>query len=199
MGIEKSKTMKDNYSERFSGINNPSKNDSVKIKKNQIIINFDNVSKYVKEFNLDLERIDGNNKFSNLFLSCQKGHKFNIQWSSFKVRKSCKYCYYESIRIPFHEIEKYEKYSRKIRLLTRFNFNRNKIQIDPNNLKNMNPSDYHIDHIYSISDGFTNRVNPEIISSYINLQILNKNDNLKKGKNSDISLTELLEKYSKII
>ncbi len=172
----------------------------MKIKKGQIIINFENVKEQLSLFNLSLLSIDGVNKFSNLKIKCDKGHIFDIKWSTFKSKidskNICRYCYYESIRIPLDRIEEFEKYSKKIRLLTRSTFNKNRKIIDPKNLKYKNSKEYHIDHIYSIYDGFINKINPNIISSVYNLQILTVDDNLSKGKRSDIRLSDLLEKIS---
>lgn len=197
-GEEKAIKLKNNLSLRSLGDNNPSKKDFVKNKKGQFIINYDNVNKYIKSFNLNLNSIDGDNKKAILNISCDKGHKFNIIWSSIRNRvNNCRYCYYESIRVPFDQINKFEKYSRKVRSLTRFVFNKNKSLIDIDGLKSLYPSDYHIDHIYSISDGFLNNIDPKIISSVNNLRVITKVENLKKGRNSNLTLEKLLELYNK--
>ena len=90
--------------------------------------------------------------------------------------------------------KEFEKYSRVVRSLTRGVFNRNKKIIDPNGLKEQESKKYHIDHIYSVSDGFLNDIDPKIISSECNLRVITQVDNLKKGKKSDITLEKLLEK-----
>ena len=194
-GEEKSNRLKDNLSLRIIGDFNPSKKDSVKIKKGQFIINFDNVYSMVSEMGIKLKSINGDNKFANLLLECKNNHNFHIKWINFRLRGICRYCYYESIRIPFEKIEKFEKYSQKVRSLTRFVFNKNKPLIDIDGLKTSYPSDYHIDHIYSISDGFLNNVDPKIISSVNNLRVISKDRNLKKGRKSDLTLDILLEMY----
>jgi hypothetical protein len=196
-GEEKTLEMKNNLKIRSLGDKNPSKDENVKIKKNQIIINYKNVSEHIDSLNLKLNSIDGDNKFASLNISCNKGHEFNILWSSLKNRKNiCRYCYYDSIRIPFDVIEKFEKYSRTVRSLTRFTFNKNKDLIDIEGLKKLDSEKYHIDHIYSISDGFLNNVDPKIIASVHNLRVISKSQNLKKGKISEQSLSELLDKFN---
>ena len=194
-GEEKTLEMKNNFRSRFLD-KNPSKRDDVKIKKNQIIINFTNVSEYVSKFNFRLESIDGDNKFAKLSMICNNNHKFDIKYINFKVRKICRYCYYDSIRIPFDVIGKFEKYSRTVRSLTRFTFNKNKDLIDIEGLKKLDSEKYHIDHIYSISDGFLNNVDPKIIASVHNLRVISKSQNLKKGRISEQSLSELLDKFN---
>lgn len=194
--IESSDKLRKNLSDRNRGNGNPSKCDNVKLKKGQIIINFENVDKYLNNLNFKLNSIDGDNKFAKLNIKCLNGHDFDIQWTSFRVKKICRYCYYDSMRIPFDEIEIFETYSKTIRSMTRFTFNRNIDKIENSELKVINSRDYHIDHIYSISDGFINNIDPKIISSYVNLRVLSKSDNLKKGRKSDILLEELYERYN---
>jgi hypothetical protein len=57
---------------------------------------------------------------------------------------------------------------------------------------------YNLDHKYSVYDGFINGIQPEIISSVNNLQILPEHENISKHKNSCITLQELLEGYNVI-
>ena len=52
--------------------------------------------------------------------------------------------------------------------------------------------DYHIDHEFSISEGFKNNVNPNIISAKENLEMLKSVDNLRKCGKCSITLDELL-------
>jgi hypothetical protein len=54
--------------------------------------------------------------------------------------------------------------------------------------------DYHIDHKYSVYEGFKNNVDVKIISSKENLQMLYYLDNLSKGVGCSIQLGELLIK-----
>ena len=107
----------------------------------------------------------------------------------------CRYCYYDSIRIPFDEIELFETYSKTVRSLTRFTFNKNKNIIDPDGLKELDSKNYHIDHIYSISDGFLNNIEPKVIASVNNLRVINKTENLKKGKKSNLTIEKLMDMY----
>ncbi len=195
---ETSKKLRKNLSDRSIGDNNPSKKDYVKIKKGQKIINFESVKEEFDKINYKLNSIIGDNKFSSICVTCDNDHEFTIKYVNFNKNKClCRYCYYDSIRIPFEQIKEFEKYSRVVRSLTRGVFNRNKKIIDPNGLKEVDSKKYHIDHIYSISDGFMNDVNPKIISSVYNLRVISQDDNLSKGKNSEITLEKLLNMYKK--
>lgn len=194
---EISDKLRKNLSYRSLGDKNPSKKDDVKKKKNQIIINYEYVSNYLNKFNFRLNSIEGDNKISKLNITCNENHTFDIQWASLKNRQNmCRYCYYDSIRISFDEIELFETYSKSVRSLTRFSFNKNKNIIDPDGLKELDSKNYHIDHIYSISDGFLNDIDPKIIASYHNLRIITKIENLQKGRKSGMELSELLEKIN---
>lgn len=59
--------------------------------------------------------------------------------------------------------------------------------------------DYHLDHIYSIYDGYKNRIDPKIIGSIHNLQIIPADINIKKNKKSWQTLEELINKYNSIV
>jgi len=198
MGLERSKKMKNIYREKFTGNKNPSKKDEVKIKKNQIIINFNNLYEFAKNKGFKLNLLFGENKNAKLNLTCTNNHTFDINYHSLHRGQGCKFCYYESLKIDSKDIEKFEKYSKKIRYSVRTTFRKYSDLIDPGNLKNTDKENYHIDHIYSIYDGFKNNIDPNIISSYINLKVIKKSENLSKGKRSEMTKEELLERYSKI-
>lgn len=53
------------------------------------------------------------------------------------------------------------------------------------------------DHLYSISDGFKNNINPEIISHPANCQIKTHKENQSKKSNSSITLDQLFERIEK--
>jgi len=56
-----------------------------------------------------------------------------------------------------------------------------------------------IDHKYSISKGFQDKISPEIIGSIVNLEILTHSKNSSKGRKCSISLTKLLNDYQNFI
>jgi len=53
----------------------------------------------------------------------------------------------------------------------------------------------HIDHIYSIKEGFANNVSPKLIGSIVNLQSLSSYQNRSKGSDSWITLDDLESAY----
>jgi hypothetical protein len=52
------------------------------------------------------------------------------------------------------------------------------------------------DHKFSIFDGFMNNIDPKIISSQGNLQILSAHDNVIKNFGSVISIHDLMSTYN---
>ena len=63
------------------------------------------------------------------------------------------------------------------------------------NYKKRGRDTYHLDHIYSISQGFKDGVLPEVIGNICNLRMLSASENRSKSQQCDILLEELLEKY----
>ena len=60
-----------------------------------------------------------------------------------------------------------------------------------------NPHDnnFHIDHIFSVADGFKNEISPEIIGNICNLRMLHHTANVKKSAKSEITMAELFHRY----
>ena len=57
---------------------------------------------------------------------------------------------------------------------------------------------FHLDHVYSITDGFKNNIDPKIIGSISNLQLLPAFLNIQKNYRSWITKDKLLEAYNKL-
>jgi len=72
-------------------------------------------------------------------------------------------------------------------------YRNNQNLINPNNLKRSNKS-YHIDHIFSIKQGFLINLPVEIVSHPCNLHMIHYKENLIKQDNCWIELNELLRK-----
>lgn len=67
-------------------------------------------------------------------------------------------------------------------------------KIDPDNLKRSR-IDFHLDHIFSISEGFKSNISPKIIGHWTNLRMLNAKENSSKNYKSDKTLEQLLNDY----
>jgi hypothetical protein len=72
-------------------------------------------------------------------------------------------------------------------------YNRHKDLLDPLGIKG---KDWHIDHIYSMTDGFINDVPINIISHVSNLRLISAKENYAKNKSSHKTLEALYEDYS---
>ena len=64
---------------------------------------------------------------------------------------------------------------------------------------NRSYEEYHLDHIYSISDGFKNEIPADVIANPNNLQMLWCLENMTKHGDSDVSIGELYVGYSKFL
>lgn len=89
------------------------------------------------------------------------------------------------------EYKNWQEYQLRARAESYATYRLYKNEINPENLK-IGKCKHHLDHKYSIHDGFHNDVPIEIISHPYNLQILFCKENLKKNKNSCITLSELI-------
>lgn len=112
--------------------------------------------------------------------------KFN---SSHYLSSTYRRSYMENIGEWMHLNEKsdYELYSRLVWIETR-----------KNNIKEMSNYDkrgvtgFHLDHKYSIFEGFKNNVPPHIIGGMKNLEFLPFAENCSKGRNCSVTLDEII-------
>lgn len=94
---------------------------------------------------------------------------------------------------PEEFLTEYQKYSKEVRRLTEKTYRKYKHVINPNSVKRVKSGreGYQLDHKYSIIEGFLNDVEPSVISSRYNLQMLKWEDNIVKSGHCHISLKEL--------
>jgi hypothetical protein len=92
------------------------------------------------------------------------------------------------------EYNGYLGYKRKVILDLYFVYKKLKWYINPDNLPR-GRNQYHIDHIYSISNGFKNNVPVEILNNPFNLRMMLGIENISKLGRSDSTLTELYKDY----
>jgi len=75
--------------------------------------------------------------------------------------------------------------------------NRNDLKIMENyDKRGKGPDGFHLDHMYSISQGYFNNIDPKIIGSSINLKFIPEKENLTKQGKCSISMKQLLEDYN---
>ena len=89
--------------------------------------------------------------------------------------------------------ESKEDYFIFVRALTEKNYDLFKNRINPKNLKRSWKAN-HLDHIYSVSQGFKDRINPFWIAHPCNLQMLKARENKKKNAKCGHTIDELVNK-----
>jgi len=119
---------------------------------------------------------------------------------------ACKKCGYEQqiktkiknniISDPMLKDE-FNLYRDTVRKLSNENFQKFYYDINPNNLPR--GENYHLDHKFSILDGFLSKVPPEEIANPSNLQIITSSENRIKGSKSCTSKIFNQKQYNEII
>jgi hypothetical protein len=88
-----------------------------------------------------------------------------------------------------------EKYYLEVINITKQSWKSKFKEINPNNLQRSNQ--LHLDHIYSISEGFKNNIPAEVIGHWTNLRLIPKIENSSKGAKCHKTLEELFEDYNR--
>jgi hypothetical protein len=102
------------------------------------------------------------------------------------------------LSLPEEVRSDYDLYRKLVYKYTRTSLRKYKKIINPNNLKRgRNENEHHLDHKFSISEGFKNGIPPCIIGSQHNLEYILSKDNLIKLNKCTISLTNLCDIYYK--
>jgi hypothetical protein len=170
------------------------------IKKTQI--SYDEISKSMLKFGYRLittmleYNVSHNKSQMKLNCVCDNNHEYYCTWNNWKKGKKCRKCYdknrkEDAIKYKYG----YSLYYYLVWKETNANYKNFQHLINVENYKRSKK--YHIDHIYSIYDGYINNILPSIISSPVNLRMLRESVNLSKGKKSDINIDELFKKYQK--
>jgi len=138
------------------------------------------------------------NNCTKLKFKCDKNHKFFMLWRNFQSGQRCAECYYESKRKNYtkEELLRIINYRSCVVKLSNKNYKKYKNIINPNNIKRGRVK-YHLDHIYSVMDGFKNNISFDVISNPYNLKLLYYKDNLNKFDNSWQSKDDLYKGYNK--
>jgi hypothetical protein len=94
-------------------------------------------------------------------------------------------------------LESKEDYFIFVRALTEKNYDIFKSTINPKNLKRSWKAN-HLDHIYSVSQGFKDGIDPFWIAHPCNLQMLKARENKKKNAKCGHTIEELTEKINNL-
>jgi len=98
----------------------------------------------------------------------------------------------EEYLLQLDNLPEKEKYYKEVWLMTEQTYRTHWQVIDPERKRGQN---YHLDHIYSVITGYFNQIDPDIIASIHNLQILPAEENMKKHHRCQINIDTLMEKY----
>lgn len=92
------------------------------------------------------------------------------------------------IATPIEDRDKFQEYRNQVGLESgRYNL------YLLENFDKRGPKEYHLDHMYSVFEGFKNKIPLEIIGHICNLKMLPYNENTSKGGKCSITLDELKE------
>lgn len=87
-----------------------------------------------------------------------------------------------------------EKYRLAVKKITAKSYHDHYYKINPNNLTRSRYQ-YHVDHIFSVEEGFKQKVPVEVIGHWTNLRMLWHLDNSIKNTKCHTTLKQLLEQY----
>lgn len=124
---------------------------------------------------------------------CTNGHDYICTWNNWHKNKRCGLCYNQNkLDMAVKYKNGWDLYYFLVWKYTKHNYKLYKNKINPNNLKR-STGHYHLDHKFSISQGFKQGILPQIIGSANNLEMLNHSNNISKGAKCSITLEELLK------
>lgn len=86
------------------------------------------------------------------------------------------------------ELEEFKKYSSLVWIYTNHTLKKHNIK----NIELRGRNKLHLDHKYSIREGFNNNINPKILANRNNLCMIPEEENIRKGSSCSITLDELL-------
>jgi len=138
------------------------------------------------------------NNNTKMLMECNEGHEFWMSWSSFRGGTRCRKCY-EKKKIKYRgdSIIDYYSYRECVDRLTNHSYHKYFYRINPQKYKRSSMG-YHLDHIFSVADGYKYNILPRIIASPINLQMLPATENIRKRDVSAITRKELLKRYKEL-
>jgi hypothetical protein len=125
---------------------------------------------------------------------CDKGHRYNTTWNNWSKNKRCRVCYEKN---KYENSVKYKDGWDLYKFLVWFNTENNyKTFLDKVNPKKIKRGrEYHLDHKFSISEGFKLGILPIVIADFNNLEIIKSNENMSKGSKCSITIEELYTKH----
>jgi hypothetical protein len=164
---------------------------------------YNDVFKYFDKCNCLLLSKEFINVDTPLDYVCSCGTISKIAFKYFKKGQRCRKCSYNKSTttkrknletsgkwVALDNLSEWELYKRTTYNMTEKIYRRNKDLINPNELKR-GRGYFHLDHKFTVQDGFKNNIPPFIISNINNLQMLEERVNIAKSNVSEITNQEL--------
>jgi hypothetical protein len=139
-------------------------------------------------------------------ITCRTHGEFFITPSDFWNGIGCRKCGFEKARTlkiskgiynDPSTVDEFILYKRKVRSISEQNFKNYNHIINPSNIRRSYY--WHLDHKFSIFEGFQNKVPPEYIGHWTNLRMIERRPNQIKGSECSITLEELNQLVEKPI
>lgn len=153
--------------------------------------------------NIDLRNITYVNASTPIEFTCAHGTNRALPSHLLSGGTACKHCGKIKsnqtkiakgiVRDPA-DIDAAEAYRKLVREISEIEFHKHYYKINPNNLTRGH--EYHLDHKFSIQQGFYNNIAPEIIGSWVNLRLIPEKENRAKTNRCLYSIDELLNYYN---
>jgi hypothetical protein len=128
---------------------------------------------------------------------CKNNHKITTTWNNWSRGKRCRKCYENNkLMNAVKYKDGWDLYKFIVWKYTEKTYKKYYLQVNPDNVKR--GREYHLDHKFSISEGFKNNIDPKTIASINNLEIMNSKDNMSKGGKCSLTIEKILELNEKI-
>ncbi len=97
---------------------------------------------------------------------------------------------------PRNKRSEKQNYYLDVMKITKKSYHDNFYKLNPNNLTRAKDM-FHLDHVFSINEGFKNNIPAEIIGHWTNLRLIWCNENTRKNYRCNKSIEQLYEDYTK--
>jgi len=160
------------------------------------------INKYAEKFDYKCLSNDYIGAHSKLKFECDKYHIYTTSWTELQIGHRCPICALEKISgrnnyrwrdYSEEDRKNIELYRDEIDKLSNINYVLYKNMINPDKLRRGNK--YHLDHIYSVIDGFNNGIPPNVIANPYNLRVIDCAENIRKSGNSHMTIEQLYISY----
>ena len=161
------------------------------------------IRSYVEKFGYKCLSEEYINAHSYLEFQCNNNHTYKAIWSNLKRGSRCPLCADNNMigegnpcwkNYSDEDRKDVVLYKAEVMQLSNINYKKYFYLINPSNLRREQFA-FHLDHIFSVQDGFNNGVPPEIIANPVNLQMLWWSDNMSKNDTSYMTLKQLYDLY----